>query len=224
MLNEILKCILFGTLLMSIPTYAQTSSQSDENMFKIAISVAETSGEKANQMGMQYIDGSKLCTKDISKAIQLFEIGATKFNYNYCYFNLAAIYGPESEYENLPKSIINFKKCVELFPTTSDEYSISLYNLGFIYQNGGKNLSPDFSNAIYWYEKSYASGDYNAALRLAYIYARGGNGVAQDKQKFKAYAMKAAESGDKEATLLRNFINDYGIDAAINVILENNYH
>lgn len=215
--------MLIAYLMMSISANAQTASQSDEVWFETAKSVAEISGERANTMGIQFYNGTNNFAKDVSKAIQLFEIGAKKHNYSHCYYNLANIYGPESEYVNLPKSVTCYKKCVELFPTSASEYKTSLYNLGYIYQNGGPGLKRNLSSAIYWYKKSLATGDGDAALRLAYIYAHGGVGVPQDTSKFKTYVFKAADYGIEEAIMLKNDITHYGVDKIIEIVLRNNY-
>lgn len=196
------------------------SSNSDDIWFKNALQVADISGEKANAMGMEFYEGTKNFKKDISKAIRLFEIGTQKHNYKHCYWNLASIYGPETNYTNFAKAVVNAQKCVELFPSSSYEHQTSLYNLGYMYQYGGYGLKRNLPNAIKWYKKSFALGDSEAAYQLAMIYVRGGDGIAPDKSLVKSYFEKSANLGNDGSKELVRIINRDGVDFLIKVIIE----
>ena len=87
---------------------------------------------------------------------------------------------------------------------------VAQLKLGFIYQNGSKNLKQDFKKAVYWYK--VAAKQENPEIQaqahfLLCMFYGGGHGVPQDYAQAYMHVSLAAEQGHQEAVQLREVFN-----------------
>ncbi len=90
-----------------------------------------------------------------------------------------------------------------VFEKGAEEDSMSMTNLGLLYQNGW-GVEQDYAKARQWYEKSAAKDNAFGMNRLAALYMEG-RGVAKDYEKARQWYEKAAAKNNASA------MNELGI-------------
>ena len=98
-------------------------------------------------------------------------------------------YGRGTE-KNIDKAIYWYEKAV------NHGIDVSMYNLGWIYEN--ERGYQDYRKAAYWYEKA-ASKDHPTALNNLGLLYKNGNGLSQDYSKAAELFEKAIDKGSPEA-------------------------
>ena len=79
------------------------------------------------------------------------------------------------------------------------------FRLGYCYENG-EGMAQDYTQAVYWYEKSAMQNYAGAECNLGWLYETG-KGVAQDYGKAFAWYEKSALQGNMYAQCnLANFL------------------